>query len=450
MTIIYFVITLGILIFIHELGHFIMAKRAGIKVEAFSLGFGPRLLGIKIGETDYRISAFPLGGYVKMLGEDPTDEEATDPRSFSQKSILARGKVVFFGPLMNFVLALVLMPIVFMIGRAEPAYLRESPIIVDVKKDSPAELAGLKKGDLILSIEEEEVATWDDVLSEVVMSPGMELTFVIVRDGEMVERAVSVGELPEIKGGYIGVEPILFIGNEPRVDEVSPGSPAELAGIEAGDLIISADKMAVTNFYDLAAIIHAAGDREIPITVQRGDEEVSISVHPSYSAESKRWVIGISSKRKNSGPVEVVKYNFIDSLVKGGKEAIKLAGLTLDVLYRLLTLQLSYKVLGGPIIIAKVSAEAASVGLANFLYFMAFLSIQLSVLNLLPFPVLDGGHILFLFIEGVRGKPLSERIRSVASQVGFAILITFMLLITLKDIESVWGITSWIKKFFSH
>jgi len=132
MTIIYFVITLGILIFIHELGHFIMAKRAGIKVEAFSLGFGPRLLGIKIGETDYRISAFPLGGYVKMLGEDPTDEEATDPRSFSQKSILARGKVVFFGPLMNFVLALVLMPIVFMIGRAEPAYLRESPIIVDV------------------------------------------------------------------------------------------------------------------------------------------------------------------------------------------------------------------------------------------------------------------------------------------------------------------------------
>ncbi|HQH80718.1 MAG TPA: site-2 protease family protein, partial [bacterium] len=125
-------------------------------------------------------------------------------------------------------------------------------------------------------------------------------------------------------------------------------------------------------------------------------------------------------------------------------------GLTLDVLYRLLTLQLSYKVLGGPIIIAKVSAEAASVGLANFLYFMAFLSIQLSVLNLLPFPVLDGGHILFLFIEGVRGKPLSERIRSVASQVGFAILITFMVLITLKDIDSVWGITSWIKKFFSH
>ncbi len=450
MTIIYFVITLGILIFIHELGHFIMAKRAGIKVEAFSLGFGPRLLGIKIGETDYRISAFPLGGYVRMLGEDPTDEGASDPRSFSQKSIWARGKVVFFGPLMNFVLALVLMPIVFMIGRTEPVYLHEAPIIVDVKKDSPAELAGLKKGDIILSIEGDEVATWDEVLNEVVMSPGMELTLGIGRGGEVVDAPISVGELPEIKGGYIGVEPILFIGNEPRVDEVSSGSPAEQAGIEAGDLIISADKVAVTNFYDLAAIIHAAGDRDIPVTVKRGDEKVSLSVRPSYSAESKRWVIGIVSKRRNAGPVEVVKYNFIDSVVKGGKETIKLAGLTLDVLYRLITLQLSYKVLGGPIIIAKVSAEAAAVGLANFLYFMAFLSIQLSVLNLLPFPVLDGGHILFLVIEGVRGKPLSERIRSVASQIGFAILITFMVLITLKDIDSIWGITSWIKKFFSH
>ncbi len=205
MTIIYFIITLGILIFIHELGHFIMAKRAGIKVEAFSLGFGPRLLGIKIGETDYRISAFPLGGYVRMLGEDPTDEGASDPRSFSQKSIWARGKVVFFGPLMNFVLALVLMPIVFMIGRTEPVYLHDAPIIVDVKKDSPAELAGLKKGDIILSIEGDEVATWDEVLNEVVMSPGMELTLGIGRGGEVVDAPISVGELPEIKGATSGL-----------------------------------------------------------------------------------------------------------------------------------------------------------------------------------------------------------------------------------------------------
>jgi len=449
MTFIYFIITLGILIFVHELGHFIMAKRAGIRVDAFSLGFGPRLFGFKRGETDYRVSALPLGGYVKMLGEDPDDDGADDPRSFSRKSMWARVKVVAFGPLMNFILCIVLMPVVFMIGRTEPVYLHERPVLIGVKPDTPAAEAGLKEGDRIVSIDGNEVKLWDDTINRILISPNQTLEMGIERNGRILNKSVTVGELPEIKGGYIGVEPIFFLGTEARVDVVTPGSPAEAAGLEAGDLVVSFAGRTVTDFYDLSAKVNECGDWETEIVVDRDGKRLTSKIHPAYNAETSRFIIGIITNRSSIGPRAVYRYGFFDSMVLGAKEIIKLTKLTFEVLYRLITLKLSYKVLGGPIIIAKVSAAAAATGLANFLYFMAFLSLQLSILNLLPVPILDGGHLFFIAIEAIRRKPVSVKIRSVASQVGFVILLTFMALITLKDIESVWGVSSWIKKVFN-
>ncbi|MFH0798962.1 MAG: RIP metalloprotease RseP [Pseudomonadota bacterium] len=448
MTIIYFIIALGLLIFVHELGHFIFAKRAGIYVEAFSLGFGPRLFGIKRGETDYRISLLPLGGYVKMRGEDASDEAAGDPRSFAAKSVWARVKVIIFGPLMNLFLCLVFMPIVFMIGRSEPVFLHETPALMGVRVGSPAAGAGFEKGDLIVSVDGKSAKSWEDVLNRVLLGPGSKLKIETMRGGERIERSVTVGEMPELKGGYVGFEPMLFMGNEATIDGIRSQGPAAAAGLKAGDKVVSFAGEPVADWIDLSARVDANRGATAPIVVMRDGGTQSFQVTPVHSEEYGRWLIGISKDRRSGVPMFVVRYGFINSIVMGTKENVKLAGLTMDVLRRLVTGKLSYKVLGGPIIIAKTSAAAAASGLSDFLYFLAFLSLQLSILNFLPIPVLDGGHLVFLGFEALFKHPLSVRIRSVADQVGFVVLISLMLLVTYNDIQNVWGIKEILKKIF--
>jgi regulator of sigma E protease len=448
MTLIYFIIALGALIFVHELGHFIVAKRAGICVEAFSLGFGPKLVGFKAGETEYRISALPFGGYVKMQGEEPGEEGASGPRSYSAKGPLARAKVILFGPLMNLFLCLALMPIVYMIGRSEPAYLSEAPRVADVKADSPAAEAGLAPGDLIVSVDGEAVSAWDGVMERVLVSPGGELDIGIERDGARQDLPVKVAQLPEIRGGYMGVEPMLFLGAEPRVDGVRAGGPADAAGMEKGDLVVSVGGAGVEDWLDLSRLVNESGGRETKIVVERDGQQYPLTVAAEFNKDFGRWVIGISKDRTSGVPMVVRRYGLWGSIVKGTKENIKLARMTFEVLGRLVTLKLSYKVLGGPILIAKTSAAAAATGLSGFLYFIAFLSLQLGILNLLPIPVLDGGQLLFIGIEGVMGRPLSLRVRTVAHHLGFALLISLMLLVTINDIDNVWGIKSLIGKIF--
>lgn len=448
MTILYFIIALGLLIFVHEFGHFIVAKRRDICVEVFSLGFGPRLIGLKRGETDYRISLLPLGGYVKMRGEDPSDEAASDPRSFSAKGVWARFKVVASGPLMNLVFCLLIMPVVFMIGRAEPKYLREEPVVIGVRAESPAATAGFQKGDRILSVDGKPVATWEALINKVLLAPGSTLNIQVERGGRKIDTSITVGELPEIKGGYVGVEPMFFLGSEATVDKLKARGPAEEAGLKKGDKIISFGGEKVADFMDFSEKVNDGKGAEAEIVVLRDGSEMSFRIKPVYNKDYDRYAIGIMKDRSDGAPTELVRYGFSDAIVMGTKENIKLAVLTLDVLKRLVTLQLSYKVLGGPIIIAKVSAAAAASGASDFLYFLAFLSIQLAILNILPIPVLDGGHILFLGIEAVMRKPVSVRVRAIADQAGFVLLISLMLLVTYNDLENVWGFGTWIKKIF--
>lgn len=449
MTILYFIIALGILIFIHELGHFIVAKRARVCVEVFSLGFGPRVFGIKVGETDYRVSLFPLGGYVKMKGEEPDEEGAKeDPRAFSSKSVFTRARIVLWGPLMNFILAFLLMPLVFMIGKPEPAFLHEKPVITDARAGSPAEEAGLIKGDAILSVDGKGVGTWDDVLNKILLSPNRTLTFGIDREGQPMDVPVAVGEIPELKGGYVGIEPMLFVGAEPYVGELKPGGPAEEAGVVKGDLIVSFDGKKVYDWLDLTRMVNDSAGEEAQLVVQRDGETVSMPVKARYNNKFGRYIIGISKDRMSGVPMKVQKYGFVQAVVRGTKENIKLLKLTYDVLKKLFTGNLSFKVIGGPVIIAKASAAAAKTGLANFIYFLAFLSMQLSILNLFPIPVLDGGQLVFLGYEAVLRRPLSVKVRMIAHQVGFVLLISLMLLITINDIDNVWGIRELIKKIF--
>jgi regulator of sigma E protease len=450
MTILYFILGLGLLIFIHELGHFLMAKRAGIRVEKFSLGFGPRLIAFTKGETEYRISALPLGGYVKMSGEEPEENEikpVDDPRSFAAQPLRKRAGVVAAGPIMNLILALFLMPLVFMIGRTEPAFLTQPSVVLGVKKNSPAQDIGLQKGDKIVSIDNFPTATWDELLQRIVVNPDREVTLKVLRNASGLEelKKVRLSTGKETKGGFLGIEPQLFIGNDPIVDKVNPDSPAEKAGLKSQDRIVAINTEPVEDWQDMSEKIGQSQGKPVVLSILRGQEKLSLTLTPEFNEAHKKWVIGISKEAKQGDFVKR-RYGFLAAVQKGMKENVRLFGLTLEVLKKLFTFQLSYKTLGGPIQIAQVTAQAARSGLGDFIYFLTFLSMQLGVLNLLPIPVLDGGHLFFMGYEAIRRKPLSIRKRLIAQQVGMAILFTLMILVTINDIDTVWGIRNLIGK----
>ncbi|HSA58225.1 MAG TPA: RIP metalloprotease RseP [bacterium] len=443
MTILYFILTLGVLVFIHEFGHFLAAKKQGIGVEKFSLGFGPKLFGFRRGETEYKASALPFGGYVKLMGEDPNDSEnAKIPRekNYSARPVWQKMIVVFAGPAMNLILALAIMPLVFLVGRMEPKFLDEKPVLVGVRAGSGGADAGLQPGDEILEIDGRSMATWRDVLETVVLQANKTVTLKVGRGGETLSRTAAVEESKETKAGTLGIEPSYFIGNEPLVDEVVPGGPADKGGVKPGDEIAAVDQQPVATWTDMTDKVEAAQGKVLAITVRRGGDLRTVSVTPAYDTGMKKWLIGIrKDASRHTEHFSLKRYGFAESLKRGFEENVRLTGQTLSVLKRLVTLDLSYKALGGPIRIAQASAMAAKSGLSDFLYFLAFLSIQLGVLNLLPVPVLDGGHFLFFAVEGVIRRPVPAKARAIAEQAFFFLLISLMLLVTLNDVDSVWG-----------
>ncbi len=448
-TFIYFILGLGLLVFIHELGHFLVAKWSGIRVEQFSLGFGPKIFGFTWGETEYKISILPLGGYVKMSGEEPDDSNIApvhDPRSFACQPLYKRIATVLAGPAMNLLLAMVLMPIVFMIGRMEPSFLEKPAIVVGVKKNSPAEKAGLQKGDQILMIDGFNTPTWDEAMQRILVSPDTEVTLKILSKSEGKEeiKKIKLGTAKEGKVGFLGIEPHYFVGNDAVVDQVSPSSPADKAGIKSKDKIISIQGETIETWDDMSEKVAASGGKSIPVEVQRGTEKLTVTLMPLYNESYKKWIIGIS-KGIPEGSMVKHYYGFKQAVTKGFHEFCRLFMLTLEVLKKLFSFQLSYKTLGGPIQIAEATANAAKSGAGDFFYFLSFMSLQLGVLNLLPIPVLDGGHLLFMLYEAIRRKPLSVKGRIIAQQIGMAFLFTLMILVTINDIDTVWG----FKKIFA-
>jgi len=353
LSIIYAILVLGILIFVHELGHFLVAKKFNILVEKFSLGFGPKLIGKKIGETEYLISAVPLGGYVKMYGENPSEEteisEDKKERAFSTQPIYKKMLVVFAGPFFNALLAVIIFFSLYLSG------------------------------------------------------------------------------IPQLL---------------PKVGKVSEGFPAYSAGVKTGDMVISIDEVKINSWEELSEAIQKSKKETITLIILRDGKEINLSITPNktvakniFGETVERKIIGISDARE----VITVKFGIFESAKRSILQTYKLTELTLLSIVKLIERVLPLNTLGGPLMIVQMAGEQAKEGVSNLAFFTALLSINLFVLNLLPIPVLDGGHIFFYLIEGIIRKPISVKFKEIAQQVGFALLIILMVFVIYNDIVRMVG-----------
>lgn len=344
------IIVLGVLIFFHELGHFLVARLLGVGVERFSLGFGPKLVGKKIGITEYRISAIPLGGYVKMVGESPDSElDPSDiPFSFTHKHVFKRILIVAAGPLFNILLALVIFFGIFQIS----GLLILKPGIGDVNEGSPAYMAGLKKNDLVVSIDGVDISSWEDMANAIMASKGKTLEISVLRGDTIFTKSVT----PEVK-----------------------------------------------KFKNI------------------------------FNEDVDRYVIGITA----SGEIFKKDLNFFQAFSESIIQTYQITSLTIKGIVKLFQGTVSPKTLGGPIMIAQMAGQQAKEGVVNLIFFIALISVNLAILNFLPIPVLDGGHLLFFFIEAVKGSPVSVKVREISQQAGIFVLILLMIYVFYNDIARV-------------
>ncbi len=418
-----FIFALGVIIFVHEAGHLIAAKYFNVRTLTFSLGFGKRLWGFRRGETDYRVSLVPLGGYVQLGGEDP-GEVSDDPREFLNKPRWQRIVVYLAGPAMNVILAILLVAVVFMVG-IEVAGSADTPAVVGtVVEGSPAEQAGLKSGDLITQVGDQAIPTWEEFQFEVLTSPEQPLEVSYARDGKVGSTTLTPLKVPKYEFGDAGVFPEML----PRILAVSKGGPADQAGFERGDEVRKVDGRPVVETDAFVAYVSERAETPIEIEVERGDKILSLSVVPRDEGGVGR--IGV-----NIGAVAYQRYGPVDALVQSVRFNVQITKRTFQVLGKIVTGKLAAKsALSGPIEIAAMSGAAVRSGFRNLLYLMGVISISIAILNLLPIPVLDGGQIFILLIESLRRRDLSLKFKERVNQFGFLVIVMLMIVVLYFDL----------------
>ncbi|MBI4482847.1 MAG: RIP metalloprotease RseP [Acidobacteria bacterium] len=427
-TVLAFAFVLGAMIFIHELGHFLVAKGLRIRVDTFSLGFGPRLAGFRRGGTDYRVSAVPLGGYVKMAGEQYGEGLTGAPHEFLSRPKWQRLLVALAGPLMNLVLAVVLSAVNFMYGVQVPQYMKAAGVIGLVQPDSPAHRAGLRYKDRIIAIDGKRTPTWHDIQLAIGTSPNQTLHLLIEREEKTIEAKITTTSLPDMEIGNAGIGPYVEAG----VEKVEPGSPADKAGLRKGDEIIwvrAGEHQA--SGWNMRELVSQREGSALNFTIRRKDQILERTITPQKIAGETR--IGVMLSPKVSFVTE--KYPIGQAFLQSFHQNYRLTLLTLDVAKKIITGKASLRAMSGPIDIAKYSGEAARSGLVALLGFMALISLQLGIFNLFPIPILDGGVIFLLLIEGVIRRDISAEVKEKIVQIGFVFLVLLMAVVIVNDLS---------------
>ncbi len=418
------VVALGLLVFAHEMGHFLVAKLSGVSVQKFSLGFGKKLVGWKIGETEYMISIFPLGGYVKMQGEDEDDPELTPEEkehSFTEQPLWKRAAIIFAGPFFNILLAVLLCYILFLTGF--PTAIAK---VASVVKGSPAQAAGFRPGDVIEKVNGDYIDVWDEVSEYIRSHPGREISFSVRRDGRPLDIKVTPAD---VNGhGDAGLMGSVIVG------AVMDPSPANKAGIKTNDRIVAVNGRPIGSFIDIEDAVRANPGRPMSFTVDRHGRLFSVNITPALSkARPGKKPYGVIGIEMGSNEVKMA-YGPLESLKLAYERTYMMTSLTVQSIARLIGGREDASQVGGPIAIVQLSGRQARQGIGDYIIFIAFLSVNLGVINLFPVPILDGGHLMFIGIEAIQGRPLSMRKREIAQQIGLLMLIALMVFVSYNDI----------------
>jgi regulator of sigma E protease len=431
-TLLAFFFVLGVLIFVHELGHYMMAKRLGVRVLTFSLGFGPKLLKFKRGDTEYCISAIPLGGYVKMAGENPDDPRSGRPDEFLSKTKWERFQILIMGPAMNIALAVVVMAGVLMQGAEVPLYQDQPPVVGAVTPGSPADAVGIRTGDRILTIAGEEIDTWEEFFIAIGTRANRDVPVTLLRDGNPISLSVRPNPQTRFEVGDIGVWPNV----NPSVKSVNPGDPAERAGLKPGDQVIAVNGERVVTGRQLADAISRNAGHPVDLTLRREGREIHITVTPEKRGD--RGLIGIqigeATRSFKPGPLEAIALSV--------RRNIEFSGLIFKTIGGLFVGETSPRQLMGPVAIAQLSGESAQMGWIALLTLMASISLNLGLLNLLPIPVLDGGHIFIMALEGIARRDFSTQVKEKMFLAGFVLLMMLMVTVIYNDLTRI----SWVER----
>ena len=421
-------VVLGVIIVLHELGHFLVAKLFKIRVETFSVGFGPRIVGYKYGDTDYRISAFPLGGYVKMSGENPGDEVTGDIDEFMSKPKWQRFLVAAAGPAMNVVLAVVLLAGLYVYGSEVPEHLESEARVGIVEAGSAAEEAGVRPGDLIVEFDGEVNPTWQEVDIKTILSAEQPILTKLERSGEIIETTVTPVQRGPSESGYAGMGPHFRVFVAAFTGQ---NTPAERGGLLPGDEIVQIGDIGLsTSGRTIQALIQSMPSDIIPLTVLRDGEAINLEVRPELNDQGQR-MIGIQMPMM---PTVMIKLGVIDALDRSIRTNAANGMLIFEILGRLVKRETSMRSLDGPIGIVRVSGQAFQLGLAPLISLMALISLNLGILNLLPIPILDGGVMLLLMIEGIMGHDLSLGVKERIVQFSFVFLIVLTVFVLYNDV----------------
>ncbi|MGI8894085.1 MAG: RIP metalloprotease RseP [Casimicrobiaceae bacterium] len=439
-----FLVTLGVLVIIHELGHYVVARWCGVRVVRFSVGFGRVIASRRVGrdQTEWALSAIPLGGYVKMADEREGEVAAADlPRAFNRQSVGKRIAIVAAGPIANLLLAVVLFAGTFFAGI--PGY---RALLADPPPASAAQAAGILAGDRVVAVDGAPVQTFQDLRWRLLEAQGQSSVELAVNPSDARENAAPVLRvlaINSLKPGDWEANPLATLGlkadfGAPTIESVIADKAAARAGLERGDRIVSVDGVPVRSPADVAAATNAKPGTPIVFGVERGEQKLAVTLTPEASVQGGRNV-GLAGLRLQVDPAAAqrltltVRYGLIDSLTQGARKTWELSIFTLKMLGRILVGDASLKNISGPLTLADFAGQSAQAGTLVFVGYLALISISLGILNLLPVPLLDGGHLLYYFAEVIKGSPVSDRAFEVGQRIGMAMLAVLMALAIFND-----------------